>query len=99
MVGGPDAPPTLRVDGAPERPGTGIDERRWMYELGYATLVVGAVALALSPVLRRSGWPLVQGTTAPLLLVQMYAAHIRHLDLLPVWSSTDGFGMGTPVLL
>jgi hypothetical protein len=98
-VGGPDARQTLRVDGAPERPGTKTDERRWIYELGYATLVLGATVLALSPVLRRSGWPLVQGTTAPLLLVQMYAAHIRHLDLFPVWSSTDGFGMGTPVLL
>ena len=55
--------------------------------------------MVLLPVLRRSGWPLNQGTTAPLLIVQMYAAHIRHLDLLPVWSSTDGIGMGSPVLL
>ncbi len=58
-----------------------------------------AVALVLSPVLRRSGWPLNQGTTAPLLLVQIYAAHFRHLDFLPVWSSSDGIGMGSPVLL
>jgi hypothetical protein len=29
----------------------------------------------------------------------MYAAHLRHLDLLPVWSSSDGIGMGTPILL
>jgi hypothetical protein len=74
-------------------------ERRWVYELGYAVLLAGAVTLVLSPVLRRSGWLLDQGTTGPLLLVQMYAAHIRHLDLLPVWSSSDGVGMGSPILL
>ncbi len=67
--------------------------------MAYAALVVGASLLALSPVLRRSGWPLNQGSTAPLLLVQMYAAHLRHLDILPVWSSSDGIGLGTPVLL
>jgi hypothetical protein len=76
-----------------------LSERRWAYEGGYAVLVATAAALVLSPVLRRSGWPLNQGTTAPLLLVQMYATHIRHFDLFPVWSSTDGIGMGSPVLL
>ena len=49
--------------------------------------------------LRHSGWPLNQGTTAPLVLVQIYAAHIRHLDLIPVWSSSDELGLGSPVLL
>ena len=74
-------------------------ERRWVSEIGYAILLAGAVTLVLSPVLRRSGWLLDQGTTGPLLLVQMYAAHIRHLDLFPVWSSSDGVGMGSPILL
>jgi hypothetical protein len=68
-------------------------------EVGYAALVVGMVALVLSPVLRRSGWPLNLGRTDQLLLVQIYAAHIRHLDFFPVWSNSDGLGMGTPVLL
>ncbi len=76
-----------------------LHQRRWVFEVGYATLVVLASALVLSPVLRRSGWPLNQGSTAPLLLVQIYAAHFRHLDFLPVWSSSDGIGMGSPVLL
>ncbi len=74
-------------------------ERKWHYEIAYAALVVGAAALVLSPVLRHSGWPLNQGTAAPLLLVQIYAAHIRHLDLIPVWSSSDALGLGSPVLL
>jgi hypothetical protein len=88
-------------DGRPpgNETGSALTERRWAYELGYATLVAGAAALILSPVVRRSGWPWNQGTTAPLLLVQMYAAHFRHLDFLPVWSSTDGDGLGSPVLL
>ena len=72
---------------------------RWATELLYALLVVAAAALALSPVLRRSGWPLNQGSTGPLLLVQLYASHFRHLDFFPVWSSSDAFGMGSPVLL
>ncbi len=33
------------------------------------------------------------------MLVQIYAAHFRHGDLYPVWSSSDAFGMGTPVPL
>ena len=31
--------------------------------------------------------------------MQFYAAHFRHGDLFPVWSSSDAYGMGTPVLL
>ena len=71
----------------------------WTNELLYAVFVVAAAVLALSPVLRRSGWPLNQASTAPLLLVQLYASHFRHLDFFPVWSSSDAFGMGSPVLL
>ena len=67
--------------------------------MAYAALVLAAIALILSPVLRRSGWPLNQGFTPPLMLVQIYAAHLRHLDLFPVWSSSDGIGMGSPILL
>jgi hypothetical protein len=74
-------------------------ERRWVSEIAYAALVLAAVALIVSPVLRRAGWPLNDGWTSPLILVQIYAAHLRHLDLFPVWSSSDGTGMGSPILL
>jgi hypothetical protein len=73
--------------------------RRWTTELIFALLVSAATVLVLSPVLRRSGWSLNAASTAPLLIVQMYASHFRHLDFFPVWSSSDAFGMGSPVLL
>jgi hypothetical protein len=69
-------------------------QNRWVYEGPYLILVAGAAVLALAPVLTRSGWPLNEGSTAPLLLVQIYAAHFRHLDFFPIWSSSDGIGMG-----
>ena len=72
---------------------------RWVYEALYLVLVAGGAVIVLVPVLTRAGWPLNEGSTAPLLLVQMYAGHFRHLDFFPVWSSSDGIGMGSPVLL
>ncbi len=73
--------------------------RNWPYEVVFLGLVAVAALVVLSPVLRRSGWPLNEGSTGPLLLVQIYAAHFRHHDFFPVWSSTDAFGLGSPILL
>ena len=70
-----------------------------MYEVAYAGLVLAAAALIVSLVGRRSGWPIGQAFTEELILVPIYAAHFRHLDFFPVWSSSDGLGLGTPVLL
>ncbi len=70
----------------------------WPYECGFLVVLIGAVALALSVAGRRSGWPIGQTPPDPA-LVQIYAAHFRHWDLYPVWSSSDAYGMGTPVLL
>ena len=56
-------------------------------------------SLILSLVGRRSGWPIGGALFNELTLVPLYAAHFRHLDFFPVWSSTDGLGLGTPVLL
>ena len=83
----------------PNQPAPSRSRSRWATETIFAVLVASAAVLVLSPVLRRSGWPLNQGSTAPFLLIQMYAAHFRHLDFFPVWSSSDAFGMGSPVLL
>jgi hypothetical protein len=70
----------------------------WPYELVYLVAVLAAAALALTLAGRRPGWSLGQTPPDPL-LVQIYAAHFRHGDLFPVWSSSDAYGMGTPVLL
>ncbi len=34
-----------------------------------------------------------------MILTQIYSAHFRQLDFFPVWSSSDAYGLGTPVLL
>jgi hypothetical protein len=73
--------------------------RRWVYEVSYAIIVLGAAALILSLVGRGSGWPIGAAFNNELILVPIYAAHFRHLDFFPVWSSSDGLGLGTPVLL
>ncbi len=70
----------------------------WFYESGFLIAVLGAAALALSLAARRPGWSIGQTPPDPA-LVQIYAAHFRHGDLFPVWSSSDAYGMGTPVLL
>jgi hypothetical protein len=71
---------------------------KWGYELGFLAAVLGAAALALSLAGRRPGWSVGQTPPDPF-LVQVYAAHFRHGDLFPVWSSSDAYGMGTPVPL
>ena len=74
-------------------------EHRWVFEVAYVVLLLTAVGLILSIVGRRSGWPISQAYYNELILVQLYAAHFRHLDFFPIWSSSDGLGLGTPVLL
>jgi hypothetical protein len=76
-----------------------IFRRNWIYEVTYAAIVLGAAALILSIVGRGSGWPIGDAFANELILVPIYAAHFRHLDFFPVWSSSDGLGLGTPVLL
>jgi hypothetical protein len=70
-----------------------------VYELGYASLVLGAVALILSLIDREAGWPIGSVFSEKFILVSLYAAHFRHFDFFPIWSSTDGLGLGMPVLL
>lgn len=74
-------------------------ERTWRFEVLFGGLVLAATTLILSLVDRHSGWPLGDAFTNELVLVRLYAAHFRHLDFFPVWSSSDGLGLGTPVLL
>jgi hypothetical protein len=73
--------------------------RRWVYETSYALLVLGATALILSIIGREAGWPIGSSFTEEFIYVSLYAAHFRHLDFFPVWSSSDAFGLGSPALL
>lgn len=68
-------------------------------ELLLVGAIVGAITLCLTLAARRAGWPLGQTFGNDVQLVQIYAAHYRHGDLFPVWSSSDAYGMGSPVLL
>ncbi len=76
-----------------------VPRRRLAFELAYLLATVAAAALALSLAGRRPGWPVGQTFGQDPLLVQIYAAHYRHGDFLPVWSSSDAYGFGTPVPL
>jgi hypothetical protein len=82
-----------RVGGLPES--RHVD---WWYEGAFLVAVLAGATLCLTLVGRRSGWSIGQLPADPI-LVQIYAAHFRHGDLLPVWSSSDAFGMGSPVTL
>jgi hypothetical protein len=80
---------------APSKGARGVD---WKYEGLFLVAVLISATLCLTLAGRRPGWPTGQLLADPT-IVQMYAAHFRHGDFLPVWSSSDAFGMGSPVLL
>jgi hypothetical protein len=91
--------PLPRRPAASSYPLESILRRRWAYEAIYLALLLVAAGLVLSVVGRHGGWPLGDAYTNELVLVQLYAAHFHHLDFFPVWSSSDAFGLGSPVLL
>ena len=88
-----------RTEGTPASQLRSLLARRGVYEIAYAAIVLGAVALILSLVGQHSGWPIGSAYFNELILVSLYAAHFRHFDFFPVWSSTDALGLGSPVLL
>lgn len=72
---------------------------RWQFEIGFGFITLLAVALTLSIVGRHAGWPDNDEFTSQAFETQIYAAHFRQLDFFPVWSSSDAFGLGTPLPL
>jgi hypothetical protein len=84
---------------------------RWAFEVIFALCALASAFTALSIVGRHQGWPvndefvnslgglLLPRVFSPAVVTQMYAVHLRHFDFFPVWSSSDGFGLGTPLLL
>jgi hypothetical protein len=85
-----------------------VGSSRFTFEAVFALITLGSIALALSIVGHQRGWPLndeyfnapyFASTFSPALVTQIYAAHLRHGDIFPIWSSTDAYGLGTPILL
>jgi hypothetical protein len=72
---------------------------RWQFEIGFAFITLLAIAVTLSIVGRHAGWPDNDEFTSQAFETQIYAAHFRQLDFFPIWSSSDAFGLGTPLPL
>lgn len=76
---------------------------RWIsrhrHELLFFGVTLFVVALSLSPVYRDAGWPRNHEALSFKYRTEIYAEHIRQGDMLPVWASSDAFGMGTPLPL
>ncbi len=73
--------------------------QNWRFELVFLLSTLGAVVLISSYVYRQAGIPIGQAYGNDFLLTQIYAAHFRHWDLFPIWSTSDAYGLGSPVLL
>jgi hypothetical protein len=58
-----------------------------------------ATIIALSPVIFKGGWPLNHDQLLWKIHTETYVAHICKFDLIPIWSSRDGAGMGVPTPL
>ena len=70
---------------------------RWGRTAGLAVWFGGMAALALWPVLWAEGWPYNHEKLAFAWRTLIQARHIQLGDWLPVWSSQDNFGFGSPL--
>ena len=87
-----EAPATEEAEEARSR-----NHHRLLLEFGFALGTILLVALSLSIVGRHAGWPNNDEGTTQVFEAQIYAAHFRQLDFLPVWSGSDAFGLGSPL--
>lgn len=65
----------------------------------YALPAAGTSLLTLAAVLVRPGWPFNHEYLSFAFRTRVWAAHLGRGDLLPIWSSEDTFGMGSPLPL
>lgn len=72
--------------------------RLW-FELLFLVVTLAVALTATSLVLRGAGWPQSHEGLAFWDRTAIYADHFRHGDLFPIWSSSDAYGMGTPLPL
>jgi hypothetical protein len=88
--------PLRRPAGAPQHR---EPTRRWRFEVAFLVAVVAIEAASLSMAFQHGGWPAAHEGLAFKFRTEVYAAHMRHGDLFPLWSSGDAFGLGTPLPL
>ena len=72
---------------------------RWKFEAGFALVTLLAITIILSIVGRHSGWPNNDEGTTQAFETEIYSAHFRQLDFFPIWSSSDSYGLGSPLPL
>jgi hypothetical protein len=73
--------------------------RKDQFYLYFILATIAASILALSPVIFKHGWPLNHDHLTWKIHTRTWAAHISQFDLIPLWSSRDGAGMGVPTPL
>jgi len=61
--------------------------------------ILAMVALSLTPVLMREGWPFNHEHLTWKFRMFGFADHLQQGDWMPIWSSEDSFGLGSPIFL
>jgi len=67
-------------------------------ELSFACVTLATIAGCLLP-LWGDGWPMSHERLSSLIRTAIYADHLRHGDVFPIWASCTAWGMGTPLPL
>ena len=69
------------------------------FEVVFFILLAITISSCLAIVLRHSGWPHNHEGLSFMSRSEIYADHFKRGDLLPIWSSNDAYGMGSPLPL
>ncbi len=57
------------------------------------------ISISLSPILIHNGWPMNHEWWSFFDRIQIYTRHLKQFDIIPLWSTNDGLGMGSPLPL
>jgi len=71
-----------------------ITYKYYKFELVFLGATILAIFFCMLPAIRTAGWP--HGTDFDN-KTQLYAKHIKEGDFIPIWSSDDAYGMGSPL--
>ncbi|MBI1857010.1 hypothetical protein HY003_01180 [Candidatus Saccharibacteria bacterium] len=76
-----------------------FNKNQKLFEAVFFMVTIIAIIACLSPILRHSGLPQNHEGLAFVERTYIYADHFRQGDFVPIWSSSDAYGMGTPLPL